>query len=345
MSNKKYINGTLYFFIHFIIEITSFYVISSYAGLEIATILALAYDFLAFVPQGLFGYLKDKGIKINFSLVGVALTSLSVLLFYFNVNAIPVIIIVAIGNATIHVEGAETTLRGSNGKMTPAALFVAGGSFGLITGRLLAQNAFPALAILAINLVIIPLAIVAGVIFKPEESESNLKQYKFSSKKFNPEIIVLLAVIVVAVRAYMGYGIPTTWNKTVIQTILLYVFMGVGKAMGGVLIDLIGIRKTALISTLGALPFLLFGDNVMIVSLIGVMMFSMTMAITLAVIVSEMPKLPGVAFGMTTIGLFVGTLPIFFFRITTIWVNCLIITLLTVACVIILHMICGKEEK
>jgi hypothetical protein len=58
--------------------------------------------------------------------------------------------------------------------------------------------------------------------------------------------------------------------------------MGFGKALGGIISDLIGVRKTAIISTVGALPFLLFGDNYMIISLLGVLMFSMTMSITLA---------------------------------------------------------------
>ena len=345
MCTKRNVLGILCFFIHFIVEITSFYVITSYASLEIAAVLAFAYDLIAFVPQGLFGVIKDKWIKIDFSLIGAILTALSVLLLHFNATAVLVVIIVAIGNAVVHIDCAETTLRGSNGKMTPAALFVAGGSFGVIIGKLLAQNGFPALAIIGITLVIIPLTLITARIFNPSESESNLKSYSFSNKRFGAPTIILLAVIVVAVRAYMGYGIPTTWNKTVTQTILLYVFMGIGKALGGIFIDCIGIKKTALISTLGALPFLLFGENIMTVSLIGVMVFSMTMAITLAIIVSELSDFPGIAFGMTTIGLFAGTLPVFFFKISTILINCLIISLLTVVCVIILLMICGESKN
>ena len=142
----------------------------------------------------------------------------------------------------------------------------------------------------------------------------------------------------------MGYGIPTTWNKTLIQTILLYCSMGIGKAMGGILIDSIGIKKTAILSTIGSLPFLLFGNNVMAISLIGIMMFSMTMAVTLGLIVSEIKKYPGVAFGFTTIGLFLGSLPVFVFRINSILINCLMVTILTVASVIVLSVICRKEK-
>ena len=53
----------------------------------------------------------------------------------------------------------------------------------------------------------------------------------------------------------------------------------------------------------------------MIISLLGVMMFSMTMPITLAILVSVLKNRPGLAFGLTTIGLFLGTAPIFFIKI------------------------------
>ena len=95
---------------------------------------------------------------------------------------------------------------------------------------------------------------------------------------------------------------------------------------------------------LGALPFLLFGDGVMAVSLIGVMLFSMTMAVTLALIVSRIPDRCGVAFGFTTLGLFVGTLPVFFFRISSLAVNCVVITVLSAVCYVILKTICTQEH-
>ena len=130
----------------------------------------------------------------------------------------------------------------------------------------------------------------------------------------------------------MGYGIPTAWNKTELQTVALYVCMGIGKAMGGVLIDRIGIRKTAFISTVGALPLLLFGDELMAVSLVGIAFFSMTMAVTLAVLTSRL-------------GLFLGTAPMFFFRIHSVVAKCIMIAALTVLCVLVLGVICAKQTN
>ena len=343
MNHNKNILGYLYFIIHFIAEITSFYILTLYTNNDLIWILALLYDFIAFVPQGLLGYLRDKGLKINFATIGLLLTTLSLLLFNFNINEILVILILSIGNCMIHIQGAETTLRSSKGKISPSAIFVSGGSFGVITGKVLATYNIPIYLIIIINLLMIIPIIICNK-YSHLINDKNLDKYNFSNKKINSKTIITLAVFVVIVRSFMGYGIPTTWNKTLIQAVYLYCAMGLGKAIGGLLIDSIGIKKTALISTIGALPFLLLGNNIMTISLIGIMMFSMTMAITLGIIVSELKKYPGVAFGLTTLGLFLGALPIFFFRINTVLTSYIIITSLTIISTIILIKICRKEK-
>lgn len=341
---KKNSIGITYFFIHFIIEITSFYILTTYTKSNLIWIIALLYDFLAFVPQGIFGYLKDKKINIDLSVVGLILSTLSLVLLYFKINPIVVILIIAIGNCLIHVDGAEKTLRSSKGKMTPSAIFVSGGSFGLITGKLLSKYGIDIIYIILINLLMI-IPLIISYKNKNLINDKNLENYNFSNKEVSNKLIIFFAVIVVIVRAYMGYGIPTSWNKTVLETILLYCFMGTGKALGGILIDKIGIRKTAFISTIGSLPLLIFGNNLMIISLIGIMLFSMTMAITLGLIVSVLKKYPGVAFGFTTVGLFLGSLPMFFTRVDSFIINCIIVITLTIVCAIILSVICRKENN
>ena len=305
--------GGLYFLIHFMIEITSFYVLTCCTGSPFVWVLMLLYDFTAFVPQGVFGYLRDRGIYVNFALWGSLLAAASVLCLMLGANVFLTVTVLSVGNCMVHAHGAEVTLRGSDGHMSPSALFVSGGSFGVVTGKLLSLH--------------------------------GVRQYHFDNPKIATGLLVVLAVFVVAVRAYMGYGIPTAWNKTELQTVALYVCMGIGKAMGGVLIDRIGIRKTAFISTVGAMPLLLFGDELMAVSLVGIAFFSMTMAVTLAVLTSRLQTLPGVAFGFTTLGLFLGTAPMFFFRIHSVVAKCIMIAALTVLCVLVLGVICAKQTN
>ena len=82
----------------------------------------------------------------------------------------------------------------------------------------------------------------------------------------------------------------------------------------------------------------------MIVSLIGVMFFSMTMAITLGILVSKLKKTPGLAFGLTTIGLFLGTAPIFFIKVNMIS-NIVIIIVASILCAIALGYVLKGDKK
>ena len=336
--------GALYFLVHFIVEVTSFYALTSYTQSPYVWLLMFFYDFAAFVPQGLLGFLRDKGLRVNFALIGTALTTLALVLMGFCCNALLAVAVVALGNCLVHIHGAELTLRSSPGLITPAAVFVAGGSFGVITGKLLAANGVAVPWVIGLNLLGL-LPVLLAERFREGDGEENLRLYRFANTRFPAAAVIAAAVFVVAVRAFMGYGIPTSWNKTTAQSVMLFCCMGLGKALGGVLTDTLGIRATALISTLGALPLLLFGAEVMSVSLIGIACFSMTMAVTLALIVSCLPKSPGVAFGCTTVGLFLGTAPVFFFRIRSFVANCIVITSLTVLCVLILCMICAKRSN
>lgn len=339
MKELKY--GFIYSYIHFIIEIVSFFILTKYLNNSMIFLIDLLYDFLAFVPQEILGYIFDEKVKINFGLIGWILSCLALILMYFNVIPLIVIMIIAIGNAMVHIQGAEITLRTGNGLISPSAIFVAGGSFGLITGKLLAINNFSILFILLINLtMLVPILFTynnAKLDFNP------LKKYNFELAKINTSVILILTTLVVTIRSFMGYGIPTTWNKTDTQTIMLYSFMGIGKALGGISIDKIGIKKTIFISTICSIPFLIFGNNQMYISLFGVMMFSMTMAITLAILVSALPKYPGIAFGLTTIGLFIGTLPMFVLKLDNLVVNIYIIIVLAFISYISLNYIIRKE--
>ena len=74
------------------------------------------------------------------------------------------------------------------------------------------------------------------------------------------------------------------------------------------------------------------------------MFFSMTMSITLAVIVSVLPKAPGLAFGFTTIGLFLGATPVFFIKVTGFAANCVMLTVMTALCVACMAISIRKDE-
>lgn len=349
MKNKISCIGTglLYFYVHFVTEFVCFFVLARYVeSPPLMWIIVIAYDMLAFVPQGIIGYISDYYDRIPFGIIGLALLALSLCLQRFVPSAFISLVPLCLGNAFVHINGAEVTIKTSEGKLSHSAIFVSGGSFGVVCGKLLGKTDFPFWLLLILIASAVPFVILAQMLLKRKSEHTDLKQYfNYNNTKIPVLLTVILTVFIVAVRGYMAYGIPTSWNKSVLQTVLLFVFMGIGKALGGILSDLFGIKKTAILSVMFALPFLLFGDNNMSVSLIGVLFFSMTMSVTLAVLVSALPKTPGLAFGLTTIGLFFGCVPVSFFKINSFAVNCIILTVLTAVCIVCFMAVLRKDGK
>ena len=349
-KNKLPACGFLHSYVHFVTEVVCFFSLGRYAGDSLALwIIPLAYDMLSFVPQVVIGYLCDRLPKLRVGILGLVLLGAAPVVW----SCVPQwpaavsLVLLCLGNGCTHVDGAEVTLRAANGKLAPSAIFVAGGSFGVITGRLLAATALPFWTMPILAATAVPFVLLAEYDRKAAEQAFAVpcRAFRYHNAGVPALGVVVLAVFVVVVRGYMGYGIPTAWNKTTLQTVLLFVTMGVGKAAGGLIADRFGVKKTAIFSALLALPFLLCGDQLMLVSLIGVMLFSMTMSVTLALLVSVLPQAPGLAFGLTTVGLFLGTAPIFFFTFTTVRANCIVIVILTAVCLAALQTILRKDAK
>ena len=340
--------GFLYFYVHFVTEVACFFALARYTeSAPTAWLLSFAFDLLAFLPQGLFGYISDKFKKVSFGVAGLLLMGGALVMQEFTTWTFVSLAILCLGNAFTHVNGAEVTLRTSGGSLSHSAIFVSGGSFGVVSGKLLGAGGAPYWLVLALIVTAVPFAVLAQMYLKDKSFTDAVpcRAFHYNNTKISKYLVILLSVIVVIVRGYMAYGIPISWKKTTLQTVILFTFMGIGKAMGGVLADLFGVKKVALCSISLALPFLLFGDNHMFVSLIGVMLFSMTMSVTLAVLVSVLPKTPGLAFGFTTIGLFLGAAPVFFFKITSVTANCIMLSVLTLVCLGCMFISIRKDEK
>ncbi len=321
---NKYLEGSVYGFIHFSVEVATFYFIFSRINAHpLYWAMALLFDAVAFIPQGVFGMITDRFPKINVGVIGTLL-----MLAAFPIkNDMFALILLASGNAMIHVSGAQHTLRDTDGKIAPNAIFVGAGSFGVITGQLLGGRSAPELLALPLLLMTVS-GVVMFLIHENNRRIDKKATFEVAADK-SMEFIVLCSLIGVMVRSYTAYAIPTEWNKTVPQTVALFVCMGIGKSLGGILCDQVGFRSVTYLSLLGGLPFLLAGNSHMVLSLIGIALFSMTMPVTVAVLTSVFPKQPGFAFGITTFGLFLGVAPAFFVRPTTLLAHQIGVVILT----------------
>ena len=175
---KKNITGILYFYIHFIVEIACFFYLSRVTnGSNVVWLIPFIYDGVAFVPQSIIGYISDKYPKINMAFIGTILMIISYLIFGLTKWSVFIsLIIICLGNAFLHVAGAENTLKTSGGRLSPSAIFVAGGSFGVITGKVLAMSSINPLWLLIPIMTIIPFSILADMYI---EKDSNTVKFNY----------------------------------------------------------------------------------------------------------------------------------------------------------------------
>ena len=318
--DKGLLTGIEFFIVHLCVELICFATLRHHFPLEMSGIIALFFDLFAFVPQAFFGEFMDKHRNIPSGTIGTVLLGAGVVISTLPISIMKMtgIIIMAAGNAILHEQGALKTVANGNGKIFPSALFVAGGSFGLVTGQTMGKFGVSLLWLIIPFIIIELLIVLTGRLDEdttyPEFNCVRFGKMNTDSPKFPVELIILAAFTVTAVRSFIGYAIPISWKKEVWQDFLLFFVMGIGKAAGGYFADRFGVRTTGVLSTVISIPFLIVGAENMIISVVGVCLFSMTMCITFEMILSVLPENPGLSFGITTLALFLGIAPVFFVR-------------------------------
>ena len=334
--------GFLYGIIHCCIEIICFFLLSRCFS-DNASVLflwAFVFDFLAFVPQGLIGVLYDRKTKIRIDLLAVFCFICSIITSLFEMKLFTMLFM-CIGNMILHETGAVITANNSNGKLAPSAIFVAGGSFGLITGQTLGKTDMSVLWLFVpvIVIVIILLLTIKKYLYRENSN------FDIVNEKINKKTIVFAVLFIVAMRSLISYAIPISWKKELWQAFLLFFIMGLGKALGGVLSDKFGSKNIGIVSTILCIPFLIAGENMMVISVIGVFLFSMTMSITFTMLLSLANNKPGVSFGITTVGLFLGVMPMFFIPNIIKSINIILIITGSIICAVLFKAFLKNNEK
>lgn len=345
------VTGGLYFILHLLVEIICFALLGSKYPVEYVSLTIILYDTFAFVPQGVLGEIIFRFKKVDFASLAVAFIGISIFLFeapnfYVHIAAI---LFLTIGNAILHEYGAIETVRDSKGKLTPSAVFVAGGSFGVVLGKF--YNKLNISLYFLLILVVLLEVLVLYLKHRSKDRDERLKhlaKVNICRENIPVAVILLSAFFVTAIRGFIGYAIPTSWCETVPDFFLLFFLMGTGKALGGILADRFGAGIVGVSSTLLCIPMIVLGRNVTVVSVIGVMLFSMTMAITFGMTLNALENNPGIAFGITTIGLYVGSMVPEFYR-PDLTMSCILVTVLSVVCSIFLFltlkMSCNKKNE
>lgn len=262
----------------------------------------LIYNCVAFLSQPFLGLLMDKlnpgllkAMMIFSSIFLIIGAYLTIIFMQFGAWTIVGAIFLGIGNALFHVVGGKEATSMSN-KATPGGLFVSTGALGVGLGLMFYQN----LGILGIIIIILPLIYAALCVW---HMFFNFENDKIAYQEFDksPRVLIIITIILclaVGVRSFLGFFATNSENLTGVHLVfLLSVCAFLGKAIGGIILDLAGPYYLIGISTiLGVVCGLLLKHTAL--DYIFVLSVNMLMPLTLDLVRRIFPKKEGFSFGL-----------------------------------------------
>ena len=303
----------IYSIIHFVVDLSCAILVFGVLSPKIDSIATgfmaiLLYDFFAFAIQFPIGVIADK---INKNGIISAIGCFIVIVAYgFSRYALPACIIAGIGNALFHVGGGIDVLNISDKKATLPGIFVSTGAMGVFLGSRLEKVGISKYYIVIISLL---LSIIV-LLWLFNKIKDNVKNELVIIPKLdkNKLTAVLCLIITVAIRSYVGLILVFDWKNTFILAFISTLAVVFGKMLGGIIGDRIGFIPISFISLGVASVLFLFSFNSSIIGVLAILLFNMTMPITLTAIANILPNNKGMAFGLLSFSLFLGLIPVLF---------------------------------
>ena len=308
-TNKHWSRTFVYAAAHMVVDFACvFLMFRSAASTPDWHLCVLLYNFCAFALQMPLGVLADRwNHNAAFAALGCALVAVAYALFRFPVAAA---VAVGVGNGMFHVGGGLDMLNISRQKSSALGVFVSPGAFGVYFGTLLGRGGIlPTAPVLLTVLVAMTLILVLWRI----KSEAYPPNAPFSvtvpSKRLLTPALVLF--VVVCLRSYMGLALTFPWKGVGSWGLVLVCAVVAGKTAGGFLADRFGAQATACAS-LTLCTALLLLSHIPAAGVLAMLLFNMTMPITLWAMARIFPGAKGFGFGLLTFALFLGYLPVHF---------------------------------
>jgi FSR family fosmidomycin resistance protein-like MFS transporter len=308
-ENSILTNISVYGLTHALVDATSAAVIFSILNahqmdLGTFTILVVLYNIIAFALQAPFGFIADKyKIPVKVALLGCGLAAVSTLII--GASPLLAVIMVGLGNALFHVGGGIISLNLIPKKAIMPGIYVAPGAFGLFVGALIAKGGY------FVEWPFVLLLVLAGyMIMRIKPPEVLYKTERSGSPDFF-DLAILLLLVSVAIRALIGTALVFPWKADFNLLLIMVATVVAGKGFGGFLADRFGWMRISLIGLLLSAPMLAVGASSPALGILGLLLFNLTMPVTLVAIANMLPGRAGLAFGLTTLALVAGALPAF----------------------------------
>jgi MFS transporter, FSR family, fosmidomycin resistance protein len=268
---------------------------------DFATAVAL-YNALAFAMQAPLGLMLDKWQNPRLAVI-LSFLALAVSVVGLRYSPFAAIIIAGLANALFHLGGGTISFYYSPGKASMPGVFIAPGDLGIIAGILLGKSG--AISTLAAIPVLVLLAAVMSIIRLPRVDYSE----RTAEPSLPLERILLLVLFCIVVRSMIGTIAVFPWKKDPSLLVALTMAIVIGKGIGGFLADRYGWILVPIAGLLISAPILAFERDFPATAIFGMLLFQMTMPVTLTALYKILPGKPGFAFGLTCLALMIGLLP------------------------------------
>ena len=288
----------------------------------------LLYNFFAFamqMPVGIFADYKNRNagmavwgcILVAFSyLPAAAASALAGTGALGPVWATAASVFAGLGNGLFHVGGGLDVLNKSEKSAGLLGIFVAPGALGIYFGTLFAKQSgdgteWPVFLLLGAALCIFWCARKSGIWHQSGNRPFSVfpeKHLLTKAKKQAAASAVACLFAVVVLRSYLGMIQDFTWKDSIDAGMILAAAAALGKAAGGFLTDIAGVKKTAAVSVVTAGVLYLFSSHPA-AGILAVFFWNMTMPITLWAVARILPGAKGFSFGLLTFALFLGFCP------------------------------------
>jgi FSR family fosmidomycin resistance protein-like MFS transporter len=270
-------------------------------------LLVVLYNSLAFGGQVPAGYLADRTGSYRGAAIFGALAAATALALSPTWPVVG-IVVVGIGNAFFHVGAGALVLRASDDRATESGVFVGPGALGLFAGIWLGAHSVSARgAIIAALVLSAPFMVLVARSVRPSRKELPA-----------PRGGVLLLVVIcaacllgsVTVRSVVGGTIAGTWRgvSTEVMMVLAFAACG-GKMLGGIVSDRLGWTTISVGALVLSAPLITVLVGTPAGAVVGMLLFQMTMPVTLKAMHHVLPSRPGLAFGIPCLALIIGALP------------------------------------
>lgn len=303
----------VYSTIHFVVDFSCAVLVNNIITPKLAGSFSLflaivIYNFFAFAIQLPIGILADK---INKNALCSALGCILVILA-FGIPKFGMVscLIAGIGNAMFHIGGGIDVLNISNKKAALSGIFVSTGALGIFLGSKVTQIKFN---INYFSIFVLLLSTITLIwLYTQLKNKLNNEETRIPNINKKELIIIICLILTVCIRSYVGSILSFSWKSNYILALFFVLGVILGKMFGGILGDKFGFIKVSVSSLILSAILFIGAFYSSICGILAVLLFNMTMPITLTALTNIFNNNKGLAFGLLTFALFLGAVPIFF---------------------------------